>query len=147
MKTLILLLTVFLIGCSMPQINNQWYELNSIPAQLKNETNPIKIFNWVVNNMDYRSYANGFVPAQETLNRETANCANLTLLILALNYNIRHTKGDLILCLQKNNSTGETGIHYTPRIDGIIIEQGILQIYRVIKWDDIPNYIFENQGN
>jgi hypothetical protein len=146
-KYIILLTALFLIySCSMPNIDNNWYDLDKLPLSLENTTDPIKIFNWTVNNVVYKEYANGFVPAQKTLNRGTGNCANIALLTLALNYSIRQSKGDLILCEQKNLTTGITGLHYTSRIDSVILEPGIIQIYKVIRWEEIPAYIYINQG-
>ena len=138
MKYLILLL--FLVSCSMKTINqcDNWY-IVSPPSELQ-KTDKVTIFNWCVKNISYKSYANGFHPAQQTLDEQTGNCANISLLVLALDNNINGSHGDLILCCHSDNI-----LHYTPRIDGEIIEPGITQIFQVIKWNDIPEYIYLRQ--
>ena len=133
MKNLFLTIILFsiILSCSEP-LQDNWYELSSIPSKLKNTDNAIDIFNWVIDNVDYVSYANNFHSAQKTLDEKKGNCANMALLTLALNYEIRNNKGQLVYC--KN---GNDGLHYTVRINGKIIEPGIKEIYNIIDFDNI----------
>ena len=136
MRNFLIIFIIFLFfSCSEIQISNDWYYLHEIPKQLINEKDKIEIFIWVVDNINYKMYANGFHSAQKTLNEKTGNCANLTLLTLALDYKINKRKGELVYCRKKE------GLHYTSRMCNKIIEPNIIEIYEVISFDDIANYI------
>ena len=134
MKNLIcILFCIIIFSCSEPLMSN-WYELDQIPNELKDIKDKKEIYSWVVRNVEYEFYANGFKDAQKTLDSMKGNCANISLLTLALNYKIRQNKGQLVYCSKKE------GLHYTVRIDGKIIEPTITEIYNIIEFDDIANY-------
>jgi hypothetical protein len=141
----------------MPVYEN-WYQLNDsdIPIQLKNDYKSVNTYcmvdgvykfyteiefiktvhNWVVNNIQYQLYANCFHEAQKTLDEKKANCANSALLILSIAYNISKgkIKGQLVYCSKKI-------LHYTTRFFNQIVEPGITNIYEVVNFDNIKDYI------
>ncbi len=151
LKQLLLLgLTVFTINNCQYQYNqmHEWYHLHDskIPAEIKNipdkDDAGDSIMNWLCDkyNFTYECYANGFNPAEETLRTRRGNCANISLLALALNYSItnRKSKGDLVYCRNAG------GLHYTARMNKKI-EDDIIEIYEVIPFDKIGDFIYCRQ--
>lgn len=130
---------VTLSNCSMVEVDNDWYNLNRVPKELTSTSSNTEIFNWVIDNIDYKMYANGFHSAQQTLNEKIGNCANMSLLALALVYNLKGIEGELVYCNRPE------GLHYTVRINHKIIEPGITEIYDIISFDDIAEFIYYRQ--
>ena len=136
---ILVVITIILINCSMPSIDNNWYNLNEIPNQIINEKSGGAIVSWVINNIDYELYANGFNLAQETLDTGKGNCANMSLLEIALWYKLTGEKGNLIYC------SNSKGLHYCAQLSDKIWESDIKEIYDIIKFDDIAEFIYYRQ--
>jgi len=137
---ILLVMAIFIIGCdSMPSIDGDWHKLDDSPNNLNNSNNGLDIVSWVIDNIEYECYANGFNTARETYKKRSGNCANMALLEIALWYKITGKKGSLIYCLHKN------GLHYCAKIDGKIWETNIEEIYDVIEFDNIAEFIYYRQ--
>lgn len=147
MKTKIFILIVIFylifLNCVMPEPDYNWYNIR-VPNEIESYSSGIKIYNWVIINIEYRKYANGFHSAQQTLNEMQGNCANIALTILALWYKLTGEKGKLVYCL--TNIAGENKLHYSVKIDGhLMSEKYIIKIYDIIDFDDIAEYIYYRQ--
>lgn len=148
MKNLIIVLTVIIFfSCSMIEPNYNWYDCK-VPSDLKTfdrgYTKESQVAVWVMHNIDYKLYANGFHSVQQTLNEMQGNCANRALTILAIYYQTTGEKGQLIYCWHDNGKT--KGLHYAAKINGYIMEgEYITQTYDVIDFDDITEYIYYRQ--
>lgn len=147
-KLLLLGTTILTMNCSFDysQMQNWYYlEKSNIPVEIEHIENKNDagndIVHWVVDNISYKNYANGFKPAEETLRIREGNCANMALLELALNYEITDgkSKGDLVYCWHGG------GLHYAARMNGKIEETDITQIYEEVPFDKIGDYIYYRQ--
>lgn len=144
-RLLVVFLVLLFLGCSMP-INNNWYDLKEVPIELRNGyINENDICIYVLKEVEYQLYANGFRPAEITLARKTGNCANITLLTIALIYKIKNVKCQLVYCYA-DNKIGKKGLHYASMINGRILDNIVIkEIYEVIEFDDIAEYIYYRQ--
>lgn len=142
---LFIIIIICLSSCTMQEYLIDWYSISDVPKSLEDEivnsdNIELTIHNWSVDNIEYKFYANGFVPAQETLDKKNGNCANKTLLVIALNYKITGEKAILVYCRKSE------GLHYTTKFKNKgIIEPGILEVYEEIKFEDISQYIYWRQ--
>lgn len=158
MKYLILVVIVWLSGCAMQTIDNNWYDLNEIPQDLNNLSNKLEsvsgkikndcifyaVYSWVYYNINYKLYANGFKPAQKTMNEKEGNCANQALLVLSLTYLLTKEKGSLVYCYKKLGKV--EGLHYIAKFNDKYAEGfDSIIIYEEIKFDKISEFIYYRQ--
>jgi hypothetical protein len=151
MKYIILIAVLFLVlNCALQvpvsDLSN-WDNItdNQIPGELKNINYDLnkndacitKVYNWACYHIDYKLYAFGFHETQRTLSEMKGNCANLSLVVLNLVNKLFNIKGDLVWCQLKDYSW-----HYTVKFGSYYPEEdSIYFIDKIIKYDDIANYI------
>ena len=154
---LLLTLTIILSNCNMQTEEElkDWYNLNSdyIPNELKNlnwnndtDNSSIIVHNYVVAHFTYVEYANEFHSAEQTLEEKKGNCANLSLVELALVNYLSNGKvqGKLIYCYVIDPI--QSGLHYTPEFNNdIMMKKYITAIYDIVDFNNIGNYIYFRQ--
>jgi hypothetical protein len=145
---IIILLLIILNSCSMTVPDNNWYDIpdNLVPTELNNSNIDYQsVFDWVIKNTEYIQYANGFHPVKKTLSDMFGNCANRSILEIALYYKITGKKANLIFCYA-DQGNGVAGLHYTSSDNDTIYEKYVTKIYYVIEFDNIAGYIYGFQG-
>jgi hypothetical protein len=104
MKNMFLFIIILCVLSCSNFYDNNWYQINEIPADLQNiAINEKGICTWVITHIHYKMYVNGFHSAQKTLDEKEGNCANRALLKLALIYKLYGGKGDLYYGWMKIN--------------------------------------------